>query len=95
MRRSFQLACRDKSSLVAIRDAPFRKVIRRNLNSNLVAYRDFNEELTHLAGNVSKYLMAVLKTDSIHSCRENLNHGSRYFDCFIVCTCHQIDCCSI
>jgi len=80
-----------KSGLVAIRDAPFCEIVGRNLNSNLVAYCNLDEELAHLSGDVSKNLMAVLKTDSVHGGRENLNHGSRHFNCFIVCTRHQID----
>ena len=92
---SLQPICLNKSVLVAIRDATFCEVIRRNLNSNLVAYCNLDEELAHLAGNVSQNLMAILKTDGVHGGRENLNYGSRYFNCFIVCTCHQKSYCSI
>jgi len=91
VRRFFQLPYYPKSGLVAIRDAPFCEIIGRNLNGNLVAYRNLDKELAHLTGDVGENLMAVLKTDSVHGGRENLNHGSRHFNCFIVCTSHQID----
>lgn len=77
-----------KSSLVPIRYAPLGEIIRRYLHSDLVANCNLYEELPHLARDVGKYLMAILKANGIHRRREHLDYGSRDFNRFIVCICH-------
>ena len=75
-------------SFMAVGNAALRQVIRRNFHRYFVADGDFDEELAHFAGNVGENFMPVLKADRIHRGRQNLDHSSGYFDCFIVGTCH-------
>ena len=82
---------RKRSGFVAIRDTPFAKIVGRNLNGDLVADCNLDEELAHLSGDVGQNLVAILKTDGIHGGRKNLNNGSGHFNRFIVCTCHLMD----
>ncbi len=45
----------------AIGDSALRKIVRGQLNRHAVARYDSDKMLPHLAGNMSYYLMAVLK----------------------------------
>src|SRR6185436_17218501 len=47
--------------LVSINDPATRQVVRRKLNRYLVAWKNANEILSHLSGNMSQHLMLVLQ----------------------------------
>ena len=91
MRRLTQSKPLPKSGFMAIRNPALTKIVRGNLNRDLVANCNLDEKLAHLAGDVSQNLMAILKTNSIHRGRKNLHNGSGHFNRFIVCTCHLMD----
>ena len=65
--------------LVAIRDTTLTKVVRRYLDSDLVARGDTDEMLAHLTRNMGQDLMPVLETDHVHRGRQNLRHNPLYF----------------
>ena len=69
-----------RSDLVAIGDAALAKVIGRDLDRHLVADRDLDEELPHLARNVRQHFMPVFELNLVHRRRENLRDGSCDFN---------------
>ena len=82
---------RARRLLVAIGDAPLAKVVRGDFDRHLVANRDFNEKLPHLAGDVGEHFVPVVQLDLLHSGRENLCNGSRDLYCLIVVFCHIVN----
>ena len=66
----------------AVRDSALRKIVRCQLNRNAVPRHDADEMLSHLTGDVSYDLMAVLKFDSKLSTRQGLNYRARKLNDF-------------
>ena len=73
---------------MAVGDAPLAKVIRRDFNRHLVANRDLDEELPHLARDVCEHLVPVVQLDLVHGGRENLRDGSRDLYSLVIVFCH-------
>ena len=79
---------RTRRLLVAVGDASLAKVIRGNLDRHLVANRDLDEELPHLARDVGEHLVPVVQLDLVHGGRENLRDGSRNLNRLVIVFCH-------
>ena len=77
---------------MAICNPALTEIVRGDLNRNLVANRNLDEEFAHLTRNMSQNLMPILKTNGVHGGRQNLYNSSGHFNRFIVCTCHLVDC---
>src|SRR3954470_23552184 len=52
--------------LEAVRDAPAREVVRRDLDPDAVARQDANAVAAHLAGQVAELLVPVVQLDAEH-----------------------------
>ena len=73
---------------MAVGDAPLAEVVRGNLDRHLVANRDLDEELPHLARDVGEHLVPVVQLDFVHGGRENLRDGPRNLYRLIIVFCH-------
>lgn len=65
---------------MAVRNATFGQVIRRDLYSNAITAGDLDEMLSHLAGYVCEHFVVVLQAYPVHGSRQNLCYDPVYFN---------------
>src|SRR6266513_2544240 len=65
---------------VAVDDPASREVVRRELDSDAIAWRDADEVAAHAAGGVGDQLVPALHLDLEHRVRERLRHDRVHDD---------------
>jgi hypothetical protein len=60
--------------LVAVNDAAAGQIVRSQLHNHAVPWKDADVVLTHLAGNMGKYLVSIGQLDSKHCVWKSLNN---------------------
>ncbi len=71
-------------STLAVRNSTLRKIVRRQLYSNAVTGYDADKVLTHLAGNVSYNLMAILEFHLKLGAWQSLYNFTSELDYFLI-----------
>jgi hypothetical protein len=72
-------------SASSVGDTPAGQIVRGQLDGDLVARKNANEELTHLSGNVGQYPVAIFELYPKHGVGQWLNdrpfHNNGFFFC--------------
>ena len=70
--------------LVAIRNAPARKIVRRELHHNLIAGKDADIVHADLARNGAENLMTILELNAKHCVGQGFGNRTLEFDCIFL-----------